>query len=155
MTGVLHVELIDAEGGIEAVHRVEVVAEVQATHHKRYLCVALLIILGGHGAHVAVLLARHLHLGAFVVHVVVESVHTDGEFPLLGVGEQAGAHAASADAQLSCGGVAVERLLCHGVLFVHDDVEHAACTLGIIFGTGVGHHLDTFHHGRGHRLEHL
>ena len=147
---VFHVEASEREGGIQTAHVVELVAEAEVPHregqlhrraHRR------------ENASVAVLLLHH-HVGGAGLRVVHHGIGTVRELSLLAADEDAAAQASVTGRGAHRSVHSVERLHGHRVLTVHHNVQHAACSLGIIACTGIGHHLDILHSRGGHALEH-
>ena len=137
----------------ERVQRVEVVAEVQASHGERYALRRLLLI-----AHQRPIgrLALDAHLGILHALILVEHVSRQRQLVLLTGEECAAAIALRAEraTQRACQAVHCLRTGA-AALLGSDEVEHAHGTLCIVAGTGIG---DDFYllNGRGrHHLQHL
>ena len=150
--GTLHAHTVDRGRGVDGAHGAELITQREASHGER----GLHFVFRSHQLRHAVVL-NLLHLGGGVSRLVV-TIHGIGairELALLSADECTSAHLLGTCRCTNRAVVAVHAWSsCRRCLSVHHDVQDARRTLGIVFGTGIGHHLDALH-GRGrHAFEH-
>ena len=139
----------------DAAQRVEFVAQTDVAHRERLLHIRILVIV-----HRAAILLESVEGDGGSIHalMIVHSVGTIGELALLAADEGGDALCLVAGSCTDVAIIAIAEVVASGsihCLLVEYDVEHAARTFSIIFGSRIGDYFYVFYHSCRHCLENL